>query len=140
MQLIERYKGIRNYTNKIFKPLQIEDYVPQPIAIVSPPKWNLGHTTWFFETFLLLNYSKKYKIFDERYPFLFNSYYNNAGDRVFRHKRGDLTRPTVEEVYEYRKYVNDAMINFIDSGINSEIEDLIDDGGYVTGKRRPISS
>lgn len=128
MQLIERYKSVRNYTNKIFKPLQIEDYVPQPIAIVSPPKWNLGHTTWFFETFLLLNYSKKYKIFDERYPFLFNSYYNNAGDRVFRHKRGDLTRPTVEEVYEYRKYVDDAMINFMESGISDKIIDLIELG------------
>ena len=126
--IIERFVQTRTYTTQIFRPLATEDYVVQPVEIVSPPKWNLGHTTWFFETFVLVRYNKGYKIFDERYPFLFNSYYNNAGDRVFRHKRGDLTRPTVSEVYTYRKYVDDAMINFMESGISTEIGDLIELG------------
>ena len=112
----ERFKNIRNYSEEICKPLETEDYVVQSDMFASPPKWNLGHTSWFFETFILANYDSEYKLYNERFPFLFNSYYNNAGDRVKRHKRGDLSRPTVKEVYAYRKYVDDAMLSFIEKG------------------------
>ena len=119
VQLSERFKKIRDYTEEIFKPLETEDYVVQAASHASPPKWNLGHTTWFFETFLLDNFVSDYKLYDEGYPFLFNSYYNNAGDRVKRHKRGDLTRPTVREVYAYRKHVDAAILAFIENGDKS---------------------
>lgn len=114
--LKDRFTSIRKYTEDIFKPLKTEDYVAQASLITSPPKWSLGHTTWFFETFLLANFVADYQLFDDRFPFLFNSYYNNAGDRVKRHNRGNLTRPTVDEVYAYRKYVNVAMLAFIENG------------------------
>lgn len=127
-KLIERYSHVRNYTEQIFKPLETEDYVAQPTAIVSPPKWSLGHTTWFFETFILGNYDPGYKLFNAGYPFIFNSYYNNLGDRVLRHKRGDLTRPTVEQVYNYRKHVDEAMIDFLNKTENNEIAALIELG------------
>lgn len=126
--IAKKFLETRTYTTQIFKPLETEDYVPQPIPIVSPPKWSLGHTTWFFETFILHKYDNGYQLFNPDYPYLFNSYYNNAGDRIIRHNRGDLTRPTVSEVYEYRKYVDEAMIQFIENGINDEILILIELG------------
>lgn len=126
--IAKKFLETRTHTTQIFKPLEAEDYVPQPIPIVSPPKWNLGHTTWFFETFILLKYDNDYQLFNPGYPYLFNSYYNNAGDRIIRHNRGDLTRPTVSEIYEYRKNVDEAMIRFIENGIDEEILILIELG------------
>ena len=81
---------------------------------VSPPKWHLGHTTWFFETFVLSN-SKKYKLFDEDYSYLFNSYYESVGKRVLRVNRGLITRPSVEEVMHYRSYVDEQIENYLAS-------------------------
>lgn len=106
---------IRNYTEFICEPLEIEDYVTQPVIDVSPPKWHLAHTTWFFETFILKSFVTDYKEFHPRYNYIFNSYYNNVGDRVLRHNRGNLSRPTVSDVYAYRKYVNEAMLRFFES-------------------------
>lgn len=126
--LQDRFYTIRSYTEKIFKPLAIEDYTAQPVEFVSPPKWSLGHTTWFFETFILTQFDKTYKIFNKDFGFLFNSYYNNIGDRVIRRNRGDLTRPTVDEVYKYRTYVNEAMMNFLSSTDNPEISLLLELG------------
>jgi ergothioneine biosynthesis protein EgtB len=126
--LPDKYETTRRYTESIFKPLATEDYIAQPTINVSPPKWSLGHTTWFFETFVLNIYQPDYRLFDTRYPFLFNSYYNNAGDRVLRHRRGDLTRPTLEEVYHYRHYVDSAMRSFMQNGVPKEALDIIELG------------
>jgi ergothioneine biosynthesis protein EgtB len=82
---------------------------------VSPTKWHLAHTTWFFETFLLSAFDSSYKPFHPRYAYLFNSYYVQAGDRHCRDKRGSLTRPTVKEIYAYRKHVDDHMTAFLDA-------------------------
>ncbi len=112
--LIERFLEVRNQTVKICQPLQIEDYVAQPIVDVSPPKWHLAHTTWFFENFIL-SVSKDYELFDDNFGYLFNSYYNNVGDRALRSKRGDFTRPGVEDILEYRGYVNDQLVLFVDN-------------------------
>ncbi len=125
---INRYHRIRGHTEAIFKPLAVEDYVPQPAEFVSPPKWNLGHTTWFFETFILQPHQPGYKTFNGDYAFLFNSYYNNAGSRILRSRRGDLTRPTVAEVYEYRKYVDEAMAGFIKNGADEKVMTLTELG------------
>lgn len=106
MTFLDRFITIRKQTEALCAPLQTEDYVPQPVAFVSPPKWHLGHSTWFFEEFILKHHLPGYKVFDDDFSFLFNSYYNTVGKRVFRANRGNITRPTVAQVYEYRAYVN----------------------------------
>ena len=119
--LINRFLEIRNHTVKICEPLQIEDYVAQPIVDVSPPKWHLAHTTWFFETFIL-KVGREYDVFDEQFNYLFNSYYNNIGERVARHNRGDITRPGVERILEYRSHVNDQMVLFMEHLDSAEFD------------------
>ena len=106
MSLLDTYNHIRKRTEEICNPLNTEDYIPQPVNFVSPPKWHLAHTSWFFEEFILKKHLPDYKVFDEDFCFLFNSYYNNVGERTFRAERGNITRPTVAQVYEYRAYID----------------------------------
>ena len=105
----EAYQAVRRYTEALCAPLKIEDYVPQPVEFISPPKWHLAHTTWFFEEFVLVKYLPSYQRFHPDFSYLFNSYYNHVGTRVLRTDRGNITRPGVEEVYAYRRYVDEAM-------------------------------
>ena len=118
----------RMHTETICKPLQIEDYVVQPIEDVSPPKWHLGHTTWFFEDFILKKYKANYKEFDKQFSFVFNSYYESMGARVVRTDRGNLSRPTVEQVYAYRNYVTTALKELCSTSLSEELENLIEIG------------
>jgi len=104
--MIEKFLSVRNYSEKICSNLITEDFVIQPSEEVSPPKWHLAHTTWFFETFLLKPYLKGYKDFHPDFGYLFNSYYQTLGDRNPRNNRASLSRPSVEQVYKYRDYVN----------------------------------
>ncbi len=113
--MIERYTQIRNYSREICSPLQQEDHVVQPVVDVSPPKWHLAHTTWFWEEFVLAKYFDGYTRFHPRYSFLFNSYYNGIGDRILRPQRGNMSRPTVDEIWKYRDYVDEQMIQFLKS-------------------------
>ncbi len=106
MDLLLRFIACRNLSEEICSNLEIEDYSIQPVDFVSPPKWHLGHTTWFFEAFILKEFLEDYPIFNQQFFYIFNSYYQGAGDRLLRTKRGILTRPTVTQVYEYRKHVN----------------------------------
>ncbi|WP_346985212.1 ergothioneine biosynthesis protein EgtB [Chryseobacterium sp. POE27] len=127
--LVKRFKEIRMHSEEICKPLEIEDYVVQPIVDVSPPKWHLGHTTWFFETFILIAYDPSYEVFDPQYNFVFNSYYETIGARVIRTDRGNLSRPSVSDVYRYRKYVDEKMADFLNSDhINGSIVILLELG------------
>ncbi|MBT8293170.1 MAG: DinB family protein, partial [Eudoraea sp.] len=103
--LLDTFLSTRKESETICAPLEIEDYVVQPVEDVSPPKWHLGHTTWFFEEFLLKPYLVDYEIFDEDFSFVFNSYYETIGKRVIRADRGNLSRPSVQKVYTYRQYV-----------------------------------
>ncbi len=107
--LLSAYQAVRRHSREICAPLKTEDYVVQPIVDVSPPKWHLAHTTWFFEMFILNDFASGYKAFDPEYGYLFNSYYEHFGERVLRVNRGNMTRPTVEEIYAYRAHVDDAM-------------------------------
>ena len=107
--LLESYERVRAYTERLCEPLEIEDYIPQPIVDVSPPKWNIAHTTWFFEEMILKKFVPDYKEFDPQFGFLFNSYYNSIGERTARDHRGDLSRPTVKRVVEFRNHVDNAM-------------------------------
>ncbi len=103
------YNEVRTATERLCKPLEIEDYIPQPVVDVSPPKWNVAHTTWFFEEMILKKFLPDYKVFDESFGFLFNSYYNSVGDRTARDHRGAISRPTVKQIFAYRKYVDEQM-------------------------------
>jgi ergothioneine biosynthesis protein EgtB len=125
MNLSEKYKEVRKYTEDICEPLHTEDYVVQPVVDVSPPKWHIGHVTWFFETFVLKPNKKDYKEFDPNYNYVFNSYYENAGARVIRTDRGNLSRPTVEDIYRYRRHVDEAMERFLQDPVSKEVEDLL---------------
>jgi len=109
--------------------LATEDYVIQSMEDVSPSKWHLAHTTWFFETFVLGEYKSDYVPLNEDYAFLFNSYYVQAGERFSRPHRGLLSRPTVSEVYDYRAHVDENMLLLLDSGgISPETARVIDIG------------
>ena len=122
----EKYRSVRQYSEHLCKPLHVEDYIPQPVIFASPPKWHLGHTTWFFEELILKANIAGYRIFDPDFSYLFNSYYNNLGDRIFRGDRGSITRPSVEQVYEFRKYVDEQMIQWLEAeDLSKEVEDLI---------------
>ena len=125
MDLTSSYKKVRKLTEKICEPLHTEDYVVQPVADVSPPKWHLGHTSWFFETFLLKPYFMGYQEFDPEYNFVFNSYYESVGNRVIRTDRGNLSRPTVSDIYKYREYVDEAMGRFLCQTPSEDVKDLI---------------
>ena len=117
MNLVEKYLSIRKHSEQLCEPLQTEDYVVQPVADVSPPKWHLGHTTWFFETFILKPFSRNYQVYNEDYNFVFNSYYETVGNRVIRTDRGNLSRPSVNDIYQYRNYVDEAMVKFLSTEI-----------------------
>lgn len=108
-EILARYVAVRAHSENICVSLELEDYVVQPIADVSPPKWHLGHTTWFFETFILKDYLANYQEYDSGYNYVFNSYYESVGTRILRTDRGNLSRPSVSQVYLYRKYVDDHM-------------------------------
>lgn len=107
--LAERFDAVRAQSERLCEPLDTEDYVVSSMADVSPTKWHLAHTSWFFETFILGPHAPEYVSPNPRYAFLFNSYYVQAGERHCRAMRGLVTRPTVREVFQYRAHVNEAM-------------------------------
>ena len=112
-QLLQRYIAIRKQSLHICQPLELEDYCIQPIVDVSPPKWHLGHTTWFFENFILIPQLKDYQPFDLRLNWFFNSYYESQGPRINRSNRGNMSRPTVQTILDYRSHVDQAMQQFM---------------------------
>ena len=113
-ELLQLFLSTRQFTEELCRPLETEDYVVQTTDDVSPPKWHLAHTSWYFEAFVLLKYMPDYKIFNELFSYIFNSYYESVGDRASRPRRGTLSRPTVKEIYNYRKYVNDKMLELVE--------------------------
>jgi len=125
--LAELFRSVRQYTEMLCEPLKIEDYIPQPIVDVSPVRWNIAHTTWFFEEMILKKFVPGYAVFDPNFGFLFNSYYNTIGERTPRDNRGALSRPTVAEVFAYRKYVDERMLDLLSepAAIATGLADLI---------------
>lgn len=107
--LLHRYLHSRTTSETICSPLEIEDHVIQSMPEVSPPKWHLGHTSWFYEAFLLVPFLTHYKPLNKAYDHLFNSYYETHGTPFPRAARGLVSRPGVAEVYHYRNYVDQAM-------------------------------
>lgn len=126
---IARLLSVRERTVAICAPLAIEDHVVQPIPEVSPPKWHLGHTTWFFEQFILERYHAGYRRHHDYYPLLFNSYYKSSGPHWLQPERGMLSRPTVAEVHEYRAHVDGTLIDFLQGRApDSELHFLVELG------------
>ena len=117
-RLAERYRQVRTTTERLAAPLAVEDMVIQTMPDVSPTKWHLGHTSWFFEQFLLVDgptADPAYEVFHDRFAYIFNSYYVTVGDRHCRIKRGTLSRPTVEDVRAYRQHVDAAVVEMLES-------------------------
>jgi ergothioneine biosynthesis protein EgtB len=104
-----RYRDVRRATEALCEPLAVEDYVIQSMPDASPAKWHLAHTSWFFETFVLAPQVPDYRPFHPQFAVLFNSYYNAVGPRWPRPERGQLSRPTVAEVFRYRAYVDEQI-------------------------------
>ena len=128
MALVRRYRAVRGRTERLCAPLATEDYVVTAMTDASPAKWHLAHTTWFFETFVLSAGAEGYRVFDPAFAFLFNSYYVQAGERHCRAQRGLVTRPTVAEVYRYRRFVDEAMVGLIERGFSDELAAVLEIG------------
>lgn len=146
--LLDAFLETRARSEALCAPLETEDYVVQPTEEVSPPKWHLGHTTWFFEEFILKPHDAGYQVFDPDFSFVFNSYYEAVGKRVVRANRGNLSRPSVKRIYAYRKYVTqhiqelfqnteeDSLWSLLEIGIHHEQQHqelLLTDIKYILG-------
>lgn len=118
--LEERYLAVRHQSLNICEPLEVEDHLVQPMDDASPPKWHLAHVTWFFETFLLKPFMRGYRVYDDAYEVLFNSYYNGVGQQYPRPRRGLLSRPTLDDVLGYRRHVDEHMLRFIQSELDQD--------------------
>lgn len=124
------FKSVRARSDALVAPLQAEDMMLQSMEDASPPKWHLAHTTWFFEEFILKPYVADYKSPDERFAFLFNSYYVQAGPRHARDKRGLISQPDLPAVKAYRAHVDDALGDLMQSehGNAEQIAELVELG------------
>jgi ergothioneine biosynthesis protein EgtB len=118
----ERFPEVRNTSMRITAWLSAEDQMLQSMPDASPTKWHLAHTTWFFETFILLPHLPGYRAFDPRYQYLFNSYYKQLGTHPYRGARGLLSRPTLEEVRAYRLYVENALAPWLENASGDVLE------------------
>lgn len=125
MNISEKYLDIRQQTLDFCSHLHIEDYSIQVAKFASPAKWHLAHTTWFFETFILKNHHKDYTEFDPNFNFLFNSYYNNVGDRILQTNRGNMSRPSTDSIFAYRKFVDEKVLAFLKNNPTKELLDLV---------------
>ena len=122
--LAEAYAKTRRFSEYLCEPLQVEDYVVQPMPDASPTRWHLAHTTWFFETFVLAAGDTGYRPVDPAYQMLFNSYYNSIGEQFPRARRGVLTRPTVADVLAYRRIVDQRMARLLDELAGDAAEEV----------------
>ena len=149
--MIDRYLSIRKRTEAICAPLKTEDYAAQVMLHASPAKWQLGHVTWFFEEFILSKYHEDYQRYRNDCSFIFNSYYNNVGDRTKRDEREKIDF-SIEEVYHYRKYVDkhiELLLNFdflhevlplLEIGLNHEQQHqelLLTDLKFMLSQKKP---
>ncbi len=117
--------AVRSLTERLAAPLSAEDQTVQSMPDASPTKWHRAHTTWFFETFVL---GPEHTPYDERFGFLFNSYYEAVGARHARAERGLITRPGITEIAEYRQYVDAAVLELIDGGVAERTAELLELG------------
>src|SRR5438132_9031818 len=122
--IADLYHQVRTHTLEIVAPLEIEDYVIQTAEFMSPPRWHIGHTSWFFET-VLQKYEPGYKPYSEQFLFYFNSYYEGVGAGMPRPKRGTRSRPTVRETLRYREHIDEQMARFIERVLDRDDAETI---------------
>src|ERR1700746_422586 len=123
-----RFRDVRDFSKLLTRDLEAEDCVVQSMPDVSPTKWHLAHTTWFFETFIIKKFVPGYRAEIPEYAYLFNSYYNAAGDMHRRDLRGLISRPTVSEAQRYRASVDshiDELLSNPDESLLDEIEPIL---------------
>ncbi|MGB5248297.1 MAG: ergothioneine biosynthesis protein EgtB [Gammaproteobacteria bacterium] len=125
MALARHFQAVRQQSRDLCGSLAAEDMVVQTIPDVSPTKWHLAHVSWFFERFILSQRLPGYRPFDERYDFLFNSYYYTAGQMHARTQRGLLSRPTVAEIMAYREHIDEAMLRLLSSDNSADLGFLV---------------
>ena len=126
--ILNKYLSVREESVRFCKNMQTDDFVLQVDYFVSPPKWHLAHTTWFFEEFVLKGFVDGYEVFDSEFSYLFNSYYNHVGDRTLRDQRGLISKPEIEVVYAYRNYVNQEVEKLLQHCKDDQILDIIEIG------------
>jgi len=120
------YRQIRAATESLCRPLATDDYALQSMPDASPAKWHIAHTSWFFEEFVLKAAIEDYAFFDQSYRYLFNSYYESVGPRHSRPERGLLSRPTTEQVWAYRAYVDDEMQALLEADVlTPELQQIV---------------
>jgi ergothioneine biosynthesis protein EgtB len=124
LELLDAFHKVRQASIEMCAPLEPEDFQVQPSEEVSPPKWNLGHTSWFFWQFLLKPRDMSLPV-DTEYAFLLNSYYHKAGLRGLRGRRGIRTRPTIVQTYDYRKTVNERIEKLLEQASDKDREDIV---------------
>jgi ergothioneine biosynthesis protein EgtB len=122
--MTRRYQEVRSFSEKLCEPLVAEDFVIQSMPDVSPTKWHLAHISWFFETFILSEHHPDYRPFHPHFSYLFNSYYNTVGERHCRPKRGLVSRPTVDETFQYRRYIDQHMIDLLHEADEDKLREL----------------
>jgi ergothioneine biosynthesis protein EgtB len=127
-ELLSFYQSVRETSQSLAARLSDADATVQSMPDASPAKWHLAHTTWFFETIVLLAFYPGYRVFNEKFNFLFNSYYNSIGARHPRPKRGLLTRPSLDEIYDYRAHVDKAVARLIEKRVSPQARELIELG------------
>ncbi|GAB5539612.1 MAG: ergothioneine biosynthesis protein EgtB [Salibacteraceae bacterium] len=132
MNVVENYSQayleVRALTEHYCAPLSEDNVSHQPVEYVSPPKWHLGHTSWFFEELVLKKHKLNYQEFHPDFSYAFNSYYNTVGPRVRREARGSIMRPSLEEVYEYRKHIDREMIELLEGKMTQELHTILNIG------------
>ncbi len=119
VSLASRYQATRAFTEQLAAPLSAEDCLVQSMPDVSPTRWHLAHTTWFFETFVLKE-DPAYQVFDASYEFLFNSYYNSLGTPFPRSQRGLISRPGLDEIHRYRRHVDQRVLQHLHSNARQD--------------------
>jgi len=112
-RLTQEFRRVRQKTMSLVSPLEIEDYVVQTAPFMSPPRWHIGHTSWFFEL-VLKQHKPGYKIYSEEYLYYFNSYYERFGTRIEKDRRGTRSRPTVKETIAYRERIDEQMSELLE--------------------------
>jgi len=126
--LAERYEAVRTTTEALRAPLSPEDCVVQSMTDASPTKWHLAHTTWFFEEFVLSRFTRSER-FDDRFAYLYNSYYTQVGDRRPRYSRGLMTRPSLDSVLAYRAHVDERMMDLLGTArVHDEVARIVEIG------------
>ena len=126
--LVRKYAEVRARTEGLAEPLSPEDQAVQSMPDASPTKWHLAHTTWFYETFILAPSVPGYTHFDPRFTFLFNSYYKQLQGHPIRANRGLMSRPNLDEVREYRKYVDERMTELLERPLAADVAALVELG------------